>query len=340
MARTRAILDRGEGSETEANVIGTWAASMLAALAATAGRPRWWVMALAAFLVRGGFVIVLLPLVSLPSAPALATALAPTVEALAIGRQSVEGALIGTVVIAIVVGILAAAGYTGAWLDGTLMLEAGDAAELDLRPRDIAQSAWRTLAIRLVSHIPTLLVLAYASVRLVIVIYRELLSPGDPAVPIALRVLGQAPDAVVIVAVVWVVAEAAGGLAGRRAAEGEALGPSLRGAVRDLLGRRGIATFIVTDIVLLGVMVLILAVVGRAADHVRASLFDRVDDVSLAAALLLLVTTWLLALTVLGAALAWRATAWTIEAAPRRSLATAATRTDEAARAAGEASAG
>jgi len=43
--------------------------------------------------------------------------------------------------------------------------------------------------------------------------------------------------------------------------------------------------------------------------------------VSLAAALLLLVTTWVLALAVLGAALAWRATAWTIEAAPRRELA-------------------
>jgi hypothetical protein len=321
-------------------VNGTWAASMLVALAATAGRPRWWVMALAAFLVRGGFIIVLLPLVSLPSAPALATALAPTVEALAIGRQSVEGVLIGTSVIALLVGIVAAAGYTGAWLDDALALEADDAAELDLRAPEVPQSAWRTLAIRLVSHIPTLLALAYASVRLVIATYQELLSPGDPAVPLALRVLGQAPDAVVIVAVVWVVAEAAGGLAGRRAAEGAAIGQSIRGALRDLLARRGVATFIVTDVVLLGVVVLFLAVVGRAAGHVRAYLFDRVDDVSLAAALLLLVTTWLLALAVLGAALAWRATAWTIEAAPRRPLATAATRTDEATRAAGEASAG
>jgi len=41
------------------------------------------------------------------------------------------------------------------------------------------------------------------------------------------------------------------------------------------------------------------------------------DDVSLAAALFLLVTTWVLALATLGAALAWRATAWTIETAPR-----------------------
>jgi len=77
----------------------------------------------------------------------------------------------------------------------------------------------------------------------------------------------------------------------------------------------------VTDAVVLGVALLLIAVVGRAAEHVRVYLLDRVDDVSLAAALLLLVTTWVLALAVLGAALAWRATAWTIEAAPRRALA-------------------
>jgi len=65
------------------------------------------------------------------------------------------------------------------------------------------------------------------------------------------------------------------------------------------------------------VVILLVAVVGRAAEHVRAYLLERADDVSLAAALLLLVTTWVLALAVLGAALAWRATAWTLEAAPR-----------------------
>jgi hypothetical protein len=47
-------------------------------------------------------------------------------------------------------------------------------------------------------------------------------------------------------------------------------------------------------------------------------LFGGAGDVSLAAALFLLVTTWVLALATLGAALAWRATAWTIETAPRR----------------------
>jgi len=296
-------------------------------------------MALAAFLVRGGIVVVLLPLVSLPSAPALATALAPTIEALAMSRQSLEAALLGASVIGVGVGLALALAITGTWLDNALAREAETAAELDLRIAEVPPSAWRTLAIRLVAHLPTLLALTYAVVRLVVVTYQELLSPGNPAVPIALRVIARAPDAIVIPAVAWLAGEAIGGLAGRRAAEGESIGQSLRGAIRDGLRRRGVATFVLTDAVVAGVLVLLLAVVGRAAEHVRVYLFDRVDDVSLAAALLLLVTTWVLALAVLGAALAWRATAWTIEAAPRRPATTQPIRAEDAA-AAGEAAGG
>ena len=59
---------------------------------------------------------------------------------------------------------------------------------------------------------------------------------------------------------------------------------------------------------------LLVTVVGRAWEHLRAYLLDRVGDVSLAAAVLLLVSAWILCLALLAAALAWRATAWTIEA--------------------------
>ena len=319
---------------------GTWAASMLAAFAASVGRPRWWAMALAAFLVRGGVLLVLLPLVSLPSAPSMATLLAPTVEALAMSRQSLEGALLATALITLVVGILVVAAFIGTWLDNALALEADLAPELDLRVPDVARSAWSTLGVRFLAHLPTLVAFGYAAVRLVSVTYQELLSPGNPAVPLALRVLGRAPDAIVIAAAVWLLGEAVGGIAARRAAEGETIGQSMRGAIRDLLHRRGVATFVVTDAVVVGVALLLIAVVGAAAGHVRVYLFDRVGDVSLAAALLLLVTTWILGLAILGAALAWRATAWTIESAPRRPLATESIRAEDAAAATGEAAAG
>jgi len=55
---------------------------------------------------------------------------------------------------------------------------------------------------------------------------------------------------------------------------------------------------------------------GRAWEHLRGYLLDGADTVQLWAALTLLVATWVLGLAVLGAGLAWRATAWTAEVTP------------------------
>ena len=151
-------------------------------------------------------------------------------------------------------------------------------------------------------------------IRIVIVTYEELLSPGDANVPIVARVLARAPDAIVLVVVTWLLGEAIGGLAARRSAAGEPLIRALRGAVRDLLDRRGVATFVVSNAVVLVAGTLLVTMVGRSSEHVRAYLLDGAGDVPLAAALLLLVSAWILCLALLAAALAWRATAWTIAA--------------------------
>ncbi len=302
--------------EMEARLSGSWAASMRTALVVTLARPAWWVMALAAFLIRGGLLVVLLALVSLPSVPSLATALAPPIEALVLSRLSLEGVLVGTVLVSTLIGLLAAAGLAGAWLDIAL-LRAADDDELDLRLARVRPSAWLALGVRLAAHVPTLLALAYAVVRIVVVTYQELLSPGDSAIPLAARVAARAPDAIVLAIVTWLLGEAVGGLASRRAVTGQAVSQALRGALRgalrDLLQRRGLATFVVTNAIVLVVIGLLVAVVGRASDHLTAYLLDGAGSISVAAALLLLVTTWILGLVVLGATLAWRATAWTLE---------------------------
>jgi hypothetical protein len=158
--------------------------------------------------------------------------------------------------------------------------------------------------------------------RLVVATYEDLLSPGDPAVPIALRVVSRAPDAIVVVVIAWLLGEVVGGIAVRRAAEGVSVRAAVLGAVRELIDRRGLATFIATTLTVLATLVLLVVVAGRAADRVRAYLHEQVDPVSLAAALLLLVAAWVLGLALLGAALAWRATAWTVEAGTRRGVAT------------------
>src|SRR5260221_9934781 len=57
----------------------TWRGSLVGALLATLGRPRWWLLALAGFLVRGGVLVVLLPIVAPPTVAGLMSFLAPTV---------------------------------------------------------------------------------------------------------------------------------------------------------------------------------------------------------------------------------------------------------------------
>ena len=285
---------------------------MKTALAATIAHPAWWVMALAAFLVRGGLLVVLLPLVSLPSVPSLATTLAPPIEALVLSRQSLEGVLIGTVLVSTIVGLLAVAGLAGSWLDLALLREAGDADELEGQPPLVARSAWHAFGVRLAAHVPTFVALGYATVRVVIVTYDELLSPGDATIPIVARVITRAPDAIALVVVTWLLGEGVGGLAVRRSVADEPVFRALRGAVRDLLARRGLATFVVSNAVVLGAGTLLVTLVGRASEHVRAYILDGAGDVPLAAALLLLVSAWILCLALLAAALAWRATAWTV----------------------------
>lgn len=289
---------------------------MQAALVATVGHPHWWALALAAFLVRGGILLVLLPIVSLPSAAGFATAVAPMLEGLIIGGPSIGGALVGAAVGLLGLAILAAAGLAGSWLDLALVREATLDEDVDPGWAPVRLSARRAFGIRLAAHLPTLFALAYALVRLVIATYEEALSPGNPALPMAARVIQRMPDAVVVIVVAWLVGETVGTLAARRASAGTPVATAIASAARQLVGRRGLATFTLSTVVLLALAVPFLLAAGRAWEHLRAYLLDGVDLVHLGAALVLFVATWVLGMSVLGAGLAWRAVAWTAEVAP------------------------
>ncbi len=60
--------------------------AILASLLVTLGRPAWWLLALAGFLVRGGFVVFLIPIVVLPSPLAVSNVVAPFIVPMALGR--------------------------------------------------------------------------------------------------------------------------------------------------------------------------------------------------------------------------------------------------------------
>ena len=122
---------------------GSWAASMQASLLAALAKPAWWALALAAFLVRGGFLLALLPIVSLPSTAALTNAFAPTIEDIILGGPSVATVAAGTVLIAGAFVALFALAFAGSWLDLELLREATSDPELDLRWRPSNRSVPR-----------------------------------------------------------------------------------------------------------------------------------------------------------------------------------------------------
>lgn len=274
-------------------------------------------MALAAFLVRGGFALIIVPVILLPTTAAVMTAVAPTLEVLYLGRPSLEGALLALAVVVAVVTALAGAGLAGSWLDLALVREASVDDELETRMGPIRGSAWQALAIRLAAHIPTLLALGYALARITAVAYEELTAPGDTGgTSVVERVLGRVPDAVLAVVGTWLVCETAGSLAARHAATGKRARSAYAASIRLLARPRGVATLALTSTVVVAVLVPFLLAAGMAWEHLRGYLLGGADAVPLAAALLLLAATWVLGLAIVGVALAWRATAWTIEALP------------------------
>ena len=173
---------------------GSWAASMQASLLAALARPAWWALALAAFLVRGGFLICLLPIVSLPTTAALTNALAPTIEDLIIGGPSLETVLAGTLAHrGCASWRCTALAFAGSWLDLALLREATSDEELDLGWSPANRSATLALAIRLVAHLPTVVAIGYAGLRIIDVavpradVARRHRDAVDPARPRAAR---------------------------------------------------------------------------------------------------------------------------------------------------------
>jgi hypothetical protein len=296
---------------------------MQSAFVAAFAHPSWWAMALAAFLLRGGIVVALLPILSLPSAAGLTTTIAPPLEALVLGRGSLEGVIVGTLLVALVLAALLAAALAGSWLDLTLVREVADADDLDLAwaPASLAPRgpAAKALAIRLAAHLPTMIAAGYAAIRLVGATYTELLDPGDIAVPLVARVLLRAPDAVVPVVLAWLLGEAIGAQAARRAAAGEPATLAFRRAIRQVLGPAGMGTLALTTVVVVAVAGAFVLTAGRAWEHLGTVLVGGADSIQLTAALLLFVSTWMLGLALLGAALAWRGSAWTVLLSPARS---------------------
>jgi hypothetical protein len=267
-------------------------------------------------------VVALLPIVTLPTTASLTNTFAPTVSELVLAGPSTERVVMGMLLIAGTLLAVYALLLVGSWLELALLRETARDAELELGWSTPNASPATALGVRLVAHVPTLLAAAYAMVRITQVAYVELTAPGDTTVPLVFRVLGQALDAPLAVGITWLLGETAGGLAAKRVAAGEPIPAALARSIRQVASPQGLATLAVTTAALLALAVPYVLAVSAGWGTVRVALYEGGDAVTTLASVLLLVGTWILGLALLAVLLAWRATAWTVQIAPRSATVT------------------
>lgn len=298
----------------------TLGATLLLSLLVVLARPSTWPLALATFLLRGGWLLVLAPIVVLPTPVGLANVIAPLLEDVAFGRR------LG--------GLAALAAATGlavvAWLVGGGLIAAAAEAEAARRlaaddentgARSVAGRpgrVWRIVVVRLIAHVPLLVALGWGAIRLVSVAYRELTVPSDVTLPVGLRVVMGAPDAVVGIILAWLVGESLGALAARRVVLlDEGVPSALRGALRRFVRHpaRTLAVATLSTAVLGGVLAMTGIAGGATLGALRVALaFGDPSWLSIAL-VVVFITLFGGGLVLVGLVAAWRSAIWTVDPA-------------------------
>ncbi len=295
-------------------------AALTGALLVTLASPATWPLALAAFLVRGGILVVAIPIVVLPTPVGLGNILAPLLTSFVFGGVSAGFVvLIATIVLAGLVWVVA-----GGVLAATLEAEAAWTVAADDRvappvPVQVSHlpsaASARIFAVRVLAHLPLGVALAWGSARLVATTYRELTNPIDVATPIVWRVLRESPEVVAAIVLTWMAGQAVGAIAARRITLGgvgvrRAVGQALRAVIRRPL--TVLIDFWLPTLVLALVIAPSALAAASAADIVRAAMSAPADPAGLFLAVVLLVALWILELVLIGMICAWRAAVWTV----------------------------
>ncbi len=316
----------------------TTGATLVTSLLATLAHPTTWMLALGGFLVRGGIVIFLIPIVVLPSPVGLANATGPTVVGFVLGGVSFDLVVLLVLVVGAVLAWIVFGGLLAAALEveGIRIVAADDDVVASSRAMDeAARAAWeaqvaaapahafdpsrqalRIVAVRMAMLFPLMAAMIWASARTVAVTYAELTVPSDITTPIVWRIATGVPDAIVVVVIVWVVGEIVGGIAARRIVlDGAPIAGAVWGAMIQAVRHplRTLVLFGVPSVALLLVVIPAGAAATVAWTGLRAALIDR-DPLVGAVALLVFIALWAGGLALTGAVAAWRHAAWTVDA--------------------------
>ena len=306
-------------------------AALIGALLVTLATPATWVTALAVFLIRGGFLVVLLPVVVLPSVVGVGNVLAPALTAVAFGSITTEFLAVTVAIVIVVLAWLLLGGWFAAALEaeGVRIVMADDevaqlVGELPATPSAAPRrghDADRILAARLLAFVPLGLALAVGSVRLVSVAYRELTSPIDVATPVLLRVVRASPEVIAALLLTWMVGEILSAMAARRIVlAGDGVFAALRGAVGTALRHplSTLARFWMPTLVLVAVLLPSMLAAGAAWGALRGVLGAWVDPAGVLVGVALFVGLWAIGLLLVAVVCAWRAAIWTVSAGARR----------------------
>ena len=303
----------------------SWGAGLAASLLVVLPRPATWIVGLAAFLVRGGILLFLLPIIVVPSPVGLANVLGPTITTFWLGGMSLGFATLVTAIFVAFFLWLVIGGWVAAVTERDLI-------ELVVADEDLGAGGtipppspvrrrgriWRILLLRFAAYVPLAVALGYGSLRLVQATYRELTQPSDVVTPFAWRVVAAVPDAVILIVAAWVLGETIGSLGARRLVVwGQSLDRAFAGAWADLVRRplSTLGTFGLPLLVTAVIVTPVLLAAGLIWDVLRGELSGvGVDDgLVLLLTTLAFVATWCAGLLVAGLAAAWRSAAFTVD---------------------------
>jgi hypothetical protein len=299
-----------------------WLAGVRAATVLVFEHPATWALGLAGFLARGGILLLLVPIVPLPSPVGLANIVGPTAATPsgpspeAAGMLAVGGAvLLAWLVLGNAVGAL-----SDVLLTGTFVVGSGRAP----LPSGLLGPALlgRLVAVRLAALVPLALALAFAAGPIGEATYRQLISPYDLAVPLISRLMREVSPLIALIVGAWLLGEIVAGLAVRYIVLRNDSGVVAIGhALGHLVRRPG--TSVATTVVGLAGLVLAIGPPMVAASAVwsllEASFVPTLgqggDAGRIAFVGLCLVAIWTGSLFLCGVASAWRGLLWTAEVA-------------------------
>lgn len=197
----------------------SWRAGVATAFAVTLGQPSLWLLGALGFAGRGGFLLLALPIVTVPSPVVLSIIFRGSFATTGLSSE-LESLLILLVGVLFVGGLLLSAYADVAAFERLVRDPESDELRAGMVPHDLEPGERRRLVLALagiqaVALVPALIVVSGLYEGMTALVTQELSAPGSLEIPLVLRVLAGARDQLLVLALLILVADAISALASR-----------------------------------------------------------------------------------------------------------------------------